>query len=60
LEEYKSPFDEVFASTILGSLDFINYIKESFLKDKKSDRELPALNEISDKPGINEIIKETD
>ena len=59
-EGYKSPFDEVFASTMLGSIDFINYIKESFLNDKKSDRELPALNKISDKPGINEIIKETD
>jgi REP element-mobilizing transposase RayT len=58
-EEYQSPFEEVFASSMLGGLDFINDIKEAFLKDKKEDRELPSLNEISDKPGIDEIIKKT-
>ncbi len=59
-KEYESPLKEVFASTMLGSLDFINDIKEAFLKDKKADRDLPALNELSDKPRIDEIIKKTD
>ena len=58
-EEYKSPFEDVFASSMLGGRDFIDNIKEAFLKNKKEDRELPALNKISDKPSIDEVIKKT-
>jgi len=56
-KEYDSPLKDTVASTILGGLDFINEIKDKYLSDKKADRNLPALTELT-KASIKEIIKE--
>lgn len=58
--EDKSPLDNVTGSTILGSVDFVNEIKDKYLKDKKGDRNLPALKEFSDRPAIEDIEKEVE
>lgn len=55
--EYESPLKDVFASTILGSRDFINEIREKHLDRKKRDRDLPDLKFFHERPGIEEIIK---
>jgi putative transposase len=55
--EYESPLKEVFASTILGSRDFINEIREKHLDSKRSDRDLPDLKHFHERPGIEEINK---
>lgn len=52
----KSPLDDVVASTFLGGKEFIEKIKSAYLKEKKKDRDLPALNEVSKKPGIEAIV----
>ena len=59
-KDYKSPLNGVVASTILGSLDFIKEIKDNYLKNKKVDRNVPALKELSKRPSIEEIIKEVE
>jgi hypothetical protein len=41
-QECDSPLDEVVSSTLLGSADFIAFIKDNFLSAKKPDKELPA------------------
>ena len=42
-QEYKSPLKEVVGSTILGSRDFIETIRDKYLSDKKVDPNLPVL-----------------
>ncbi len=54
-KDYDSPLKDTVASTILGSLDFVNEIKDKYLKSKKVDWDLPALRELS-KTSIAEII----
>lgn len=44
--KYDSPLKEVRASVLLGSQDFIQFIKGSYLSDKKPDRDLPALRQL--------------
>jgi len=44
--KYDSPLKEVTASVLLGSQDFIQIIKESYLSDKKPDRDLPAIRQL--------------
>ncbi len=56
-EGYESPLKEVVASTILGGEDFIKEIKGKYLKDKGTDRNLPALTELREEPGIEEIFQ---
>ena len=56
-KEYKSPLAEVSFSAILGLSDFVNEIKEEFLSREKQDRNLPALKEQTDRPGIDAIDK---
>ncbi len=54
-KEYESPLRETVASSILGGIDFVNKVKDKFLKGKSVDRNLPALTELSNKPTIKEI-----
>ncbi len=54
-QDYKSPLDGIQHSFILGSREFINEIKDKFLRDKRIDRELPILRETMDRPGLETI-----
>ncbi|OQB44935.1 MAG: Transposase IS200 like protein [Synergistetes bacterium ADurb.Bin155] len=43
------------ASTILGSDDFVRYIKETYLEGLAPDRDIPALRELQGRPDIGKI-----
>ena len=58
--EYDSPLKEVVSSTLLGSADFIAHIKDAYLLNKKPDKELPALKELSERASIPEIFSKVD
>jgi len=45
-KKYDNPLDEVVSSTLLGSPDFIAFVKDKFLSGKKPDKGLPALKEL--------------
>jgi REP element-mobilizing transposase RayT len=59
-QEYDSPLDQVVSSTLLGSADFIAFIKDNFLSAKKSDKQLPALKELVKKTSIQDIFEEVE
>ncbi|MBE9572764.1 MAG: hypothetical protein IMF11_19240 [Proteobacteria bacterium] len=48
------------SSTLLGSPDFIAFIKDKFLSGKKSDKDLPALKELTDKASLKDIFDEVE
>ena len=52
----ESPLQNTVASTILGNVDFVHTVQERYLADRKPDRDLPALAELS-KPSIPEILE---
>ncbi|MEA3416292.1 MAG: hypothetical protein U9R02_09085 [Thermodesulfobacteriota bacterium] len=54
-KKYDNPLDEVVSSTLLGSPDFITFIKDKFLLGKKPDKDLPALKELVDKSSLKDI-----
>ena len=56
--KYDSPLDEVVSSTLLGSPDFIAFIKDKFLSGKKPDKEMPALKELVPKVSMQDIFDE--
>jgi REP element-mobilizing transposase RayT len=59
-QEYNSPLDEVVSSTLLGSADFIAFIKANYLSAKKPDKELPALKELVIKISMQDIFEEVE
>jgi hypothetical protein len=59
-QEYKNPLAELSHSVILGGREFVDSIKGRFLKGKQTDRELPALNEITNRPGLDQIEQAVD
>ena len=59
-QEYESPLKDVVSSTLLGTADFISYIKETFLSDKKPDKDLPALKELAPKASMQDILEAVD
>jgi hypothetical protein len=54
-QDYKSPLYGVQHSVMLGSEGFIKDIKESFLQNRRIDRELPVFRETMARPKIEEI-----
>ncbi|MEJ2473100.1 MAG: hypothetical protein P8Y40_08685 [Desulfobacterales bacterium] len=48
-EAHGNPLNEVVSSTLLGSPEFIAFIKDNFLSNQKPDKKLPALNELVEK-----------
>ena len=59
-QEYDSPLDEVVSSTLLGSPDFIEFIKDNFLIGKKPDKELPALKKLIKRVSMQDIFEEVE
>jgi len=55
-QEHENPLKDVVASTILGGEDFVNKIRNKYLSNKKVNRDLPSLKELS-KISIEKIIK---
>lgn len=59
-QKYKSPLEQVVGSTILGSEDFIEAIRDRYLDNREIDPNLPALKQLSGKPLIPEIREEVE
>jgi REP element-mobilizing transposase RayT len=53
--ECASPFENVRASTLLGSESFVEWVCEKFLKEAQANRELPALSQLADRPALEAI-----
>jgi len=51
---------EVVIATILGSIDFIEAIKDKYLSTRKVDPNLPALKELSGKLSADEITEQVE
>jgi len=48
---------KVVASTLLGSKEFIDWVKENFIDKRKATRDLPALKRLVTRPSIQQIDK---
>jgi len=59
-KKYDNQLDEVVSSTLLGSPDFIAFIKDKFLSGKKPDKNLPALKELIGKVSPKDIFDEVE
>lgn len=59
-KEQESPLMRVVAATILGSEDFVAEIQERHVDAKASDRNLPALQQLVNRPAIGRIIEITE
>jgi len=59
-DTYESPLAKVVSSTILGGSDFIEYIKKHYLSGAKTDKDIPALKELSKKVSLEEIFTEVE
>jgi len=53
---YRNPLSDTLRSTILGTLDFVNEIRDRFHIDEINDRDLPSLQEPPPRPGITSIV----
>jgi len=54
-QDSKSPLEMAISSTILGSSEFIERIKGTYLAGRREDRNLPALRELASRPSLQEI-----
>jgi REP element-mobilizing transposase RayT len=58
--KYESPLLEAISSTILGAADFVEFIKETYIKSMDIESDIPALKELSVRITVADIIGETD
>jgi REP element-mobilizing transposase RayT len=54
--EYENPLNEVVGSCLLGSQGFIEHIKDTYISSILSNKEIPAINELTDKLSIQDIV----
>ncbi|MGD2271949.1 MAG: transposase [Desulfobacterales bacterium] len=57
---YANPLKDVVGSTLLGSSDFIDFIKDAYIVAKREDKELPALRLLTEKTSMQNIFAEVD
>ncbi|MBI9082066.1 MAG: transposase [Desulfobacterales bacterium] len=50
--EYKSPLTAVTGSVLLGTEDFVAFIREKYLSGQKPDRNLPAIGQLVSATGV--------
>ncbi len=55
---FKNPFYDVLVGAFLGKSEFIDWVKDKFIKSKEKDRELSAINKLRDKNITVDIIRE--
>jgi len=59
-EQYESPLLEAISSTILGTAYFVEFIKETYIKERNVESDIPALKELSEGVSVGDIIEEVD
>lgn len=57
-QKFKSPLEGVVSSTILGTKDFIESVRDRYLTNREFDSNLPALRALLGRPSIQEIMDE--
>ena len=57
LDSLKNPLDDVIEGFVLGDSHFVEWVKESFLRDRKSD-EIPQLRHLLPRPSVETVIGE--
>lgn len=56
-EKHESPLQQMVASTMLGTPEFVAAIQEQHLDGKSHHRNLPALKQLKSKPTIDQILE---
>ena len=59
-QKYDSPLKDVVGSVLLGSQDFINFIKQKFISSRKSNKDIPALRQLVPRVSMGVIFAEVD
>ena len=59
-KQYESPLKDVVSSTLLGTQEFIGFIKDKYLSGQKDDKDLPALKTLKREIAIDNISEEVD
>lgn len=54
-QEYESPLNAVMGSVLLGSQDFIHFIKNQFLSGLKQSKDVPAVRSLAPKISLQDI-----
>ena len=59
-KKYESPLKDVVSSTLLGTQEFIGFIKDNYLSDQRDDKDLPSLKMLQREISINTVSDEVD
>ena len=59
-QEYDSPLRDVVGSVLLGSQDFINFIKQKFILSRGPAKDLPALRQLAPRVSMEVVFAEVD
>ncbi len=59
-QEYESPLDNVVGSVLLGSREFIDFIKQKYISGQGQAKDLPALRQLSSRVSMEAVFTEVD
>lgn len=59
-KNYDNPMKDATSSVLLGSQDFIKFVRKNFLVNQKPDKDLPALRELTSSLSMQDIFYEVE
>ena len=56
IKTVENPHQQVTEGFILGDLDFVNWVKETFLSSRQDEKEIPQLKKLKPKVGLETVV----
>ena len=57
IKKLENPANDLSGGFILGSLDFVDWVKEAFLSSRKEENEIPKLKQLKPKVDVETVVK---
>ena len=57
IKTIENPHNQVTEGFILGNLDFVNWVKETFLSGRQDEKEIPQLKKLKPKVRLDTVVK---
>jgi putative transposase len=56
-EKIENPSDDIVSGAILGKVDFVDWVKKTFLSKQSDSKEMPQLNSLKPRPTPDDLIQ---
>lgn len=57
IKNIENPYSDIVGGLVLGSPDFVNWVKQTFINSRPDDSEISGLSDLKPRPSVNEVVQ---